>query len=442
MDCEQVRKQAYRYRRGELIGAETNALEAHLDDCATCRDYYERLGILLESASSWEPSDDASDADDLFAGIAARIEADEADAGANDKYEDEHDDEISYDYDFGRPRWASGLIGLAAGVLLTLGGFYLFWQMQESEMPGGDTESVVAGNEDKAAQDTAAESEFEALTRQESASSQVRVFGSKGADWSLVGGEKENEEIVLELDRGTLLVEFIPKDGRKLRVEAPDMSVRVVGTVFYVSTDDDGPRVGVLAGEVEVSGPDGATATLESERELGAGFEVRDMPEARRASLARHVDPEAHLARLAALERPKSGRKKRVRSPDKPESSDAGVQKAAEPDDSAEEQVRRLPPDLERLRARAERATRDRRYHDAIRYYRSLLDRLPPVHPIAASVHLDLAHIYLHRLNSPGRAAPHLRTFVERWPSDVAADSARRELCKIDASEPGCEVEQ
>jgi hypothetical protein len=170
--------------------------------------------------------------------------------------------------------------------------------------------------------------------------------------------------------------------------------------------------------------------------------------------LSRYVDADEHMAKLEGLERAERAPERR-RAPRKaraeraPERPDVGVRKAVQPAPhkaKTAERERRLPPDLERLRARAERATRKGQYHDAVRYYRSLLERLPPVHPIAASVHLDLAHIYLHRLNSPGRAAPYLRTFVERWPTDVAAPTARRELCKIAEQtgepEPGCEVQQ
>jgi RNA polymerase sigma-70 factor (ECF subfamily) len=225
------------------------------DTCPSDRDSCERLGGLLEAASAWQPSGDASAAADLFADIASRIKAADmahAELAAPDAACDGS----------GARRWVYGVVGLAAGVLLTLAGFYLF---------------------------------------------------------PLVTSDR-------------------------------------------VSVD------GVLA------------------------------------------------------------------------TQDAGAREVVEPRATSQAEAQRLPPDLERLRARADRATTRGDHHDAVRYYRSLLDRLPPMHPIAAAVHLDLADIYLHRLNSPGRAAPHLRTFVERWPSDVETDSARHELCKIDASQPGCEV--
>lgn len=456
MSCEQVRQQAYRYRRGELIGAETSAIDSHVEECATCRDYYERLGILLESASAWDTSVASSDADDLFAGIAARLEApdepDERELTADfqegvAEQADEQDDEEFVDDD-GSRRWVPAVIGLAAGVLLTLAAL---WAMQESDAPEnppqpGDTiaeqsEEPPAAPADKPAVE---------LTQHETKTPEVDVFASDDAEWTLSG----DESLVLALERGELLVEFVPEGDHTLRVDAPGFSVQVVGTIFYVSADEQGPQAGVLAGEVKVSRDDGESTTLTSARELDADFEARPMPKERVEAFTRYVDAEEHNAKLAELaraEKPSNVRRARDerRADPAPKRPDSGVQKPVQPQPKVAEKAekkRRLPPDLERLRSRAERATRGGQYHDAVRYYRTLLERLPPMHPIAASVHLDLAHIYLHRLNSPGRAAPYLRTFVERWPADVAADTARRELCKIAEQtgepEPGCEVQR
>ncbi len=431
IDCERVRKQAYRYRRDELLGVEVASIDEHLQGCAACRDYYERLGILLNAASAWNPRDDATDADDLFAGIAGRIEADSVDDEASQDAPDEPvvADDLAREL---RPRrWIFAVAGLAAGVLLTLAGVYAF---QHVGKPTGaattvaeDSPAPPADREDDAP--AASHPPFAKLAREHSGTKQVKVFASNGAHWSLHG----NHDLTLDVDKGTLLVEFVPEGGRTLHVHAPDFSIKVVGTIFYVSADKRGPRAGVLAGKVEVERPHGnePPTPLVAGREVDADFQPADMPAARTKTLASYVDVQAHLKKLAAIHR-EARVKKAHHGHAHP---DNGVSTAVKsPTSTAAEH--HLPPDLERLRSRAEQATRRGEYQEAVRCYRRLLERLPPMHPIAASVHLDLAQIYLHRLNSPGRAAPHLRIFVERWPTDVAAPSARRELCKI-AEETG-----
>ena len=467
--CGELRDRAYRYRRGELIGVEEAAIEEHLVECAACRDYYARLGILLDAAGDHDTTSDASEADQLFAGIAARIEQSDEPA--------EHAAEESDDVAKPR-RWMGVVLGAAAGVLLTLGAVYLVgFDVADKETPQvaqrSPDEAVdqPASAPGKAAPSPKADSpdsvgdgyEAGALELDEASTEQVRVFASRGAQWQLSG----EREMTLELGRGSLLVEFIPTDGRTLRVDAPDYSVRVVGTVFYVSTDESKPSVGVLAGAVEVDRAGQAASTkLSAGRELDANFESRAMPESRHQAFAPLVDLDAHRQKLARLDRA-AGSTSTARSREGSAPSGAPQKPQGEPKAASTEQppagekarvgarvspaassgkAAPLPPDLERLRERAETASRAGRYHEAVRQYRALLEGLPPMHPNAASAHLDLARLYLHRLNSPKRATPHLRTFVERWPDDVAAPTARRELCKIaeqaDRVEPACAGER
>jgi uncharacterized protein (TIGR03435 family) len=90
---------------------------------------------------------------------------------------------------------------------------------------------------------------------------------------------KTNSELVLEraddgvrirLNQGDIVVNAAKQHGH-LYVQTKDVSVSVVGTVFYVKAEKEGSRVAVFEGEVRVK--QGAT-----ERKLGPGEQVASNP--------------------------------------------------------------------------------------------------------------------------------------------------------------------
>src|SRR2546422_11298052 len=60
------------YVDGDLSERDRQALEAHLEDCASCRETIEELRALVSQAQALEPSAPSTD---LWPSIAARIEA-------------------------------------------------------------------------------------------------------------------------------------------------------------------------------------------------------------------------------------------------------------------------------------------------------------------------------------------------------------------------------
>jgi len=102
----------------------------------------------------------------------------------------------------------------------------------------------------------------------------------------------------------------------------------------------------------------------------------------------------------------------------------------------ASEPVAPEPPepvraDPRRLRDEAREALRAGDASRAASLYEEALTRLGPAAPEAASVRLELARLYASRLGQSGRAVEHLRAFVDRYPEDVAAPSARQQLCRM-----------
>lgn len=92
----------------------------------------------------------------------------------------------------------------------------------------------------------------------------------------------------VRLDRGTLLAEFTGGAGRSLRIEAGDLVVEIVGTLFAVEVTDQRACVAVAHGTVRVTR--GATSTLVTDRQQLCSDDAapRPIPADLTEQLARH----------------------------------------------------------------------------------------------------------------------------------------------------------
>jgi regulator of sirC expression with transglutaminase-like and TPR domain len=79
-------------------------------------------------------------------------------------------------------------------------------------------------------------------------------------------------------------------------------------------------------------------------------------------------------------------------------------------------------------------AERNSEWRLAAESYEQALRVMPRDATDAAAVRLDLARIYLRRLQSPELGMQQLRTFLQTWPQDPAAASVREELCRLAAA--------
>jgi hypothetical protein len=359
----------------------------------------------------------------------------------------EVDDELDRaDLDRSPNRWRLGLAALAAVVLA--GVMALVWNAQQEPAGAGERPVQLAGAEDSGATGAGAdvapvpsqmtvEQALAGAVQQPTGRESVRVFASDGAEWR-IGSDEEGT--LLELTMGALAVEFLPLAGEPpLRVRTPEYEVRVVGTVFYASTGLEGPEVGVATGAVEV------TVEGESAGRLSTG-EVYDRQTGERSTeeqfewLEGRVDVAGHEAALreraaaagsvAAVAPGRQPERTRSpgREPERVREPVRGAPEAALEDATTGSAEVPAPVDL-RARARALAAAGD--WRAAAAAWERVLAQVPASSGEEATIRLDLARIYLRQLESPLQATGHLRSFVQRFPNDVATPSVLQELCRI-----------
>jgi tetratricopeptide (TPR) repeat protein len=243
---------------------------------------------------------------------------------------------------------------------------------------------------------------------------ELRLFADEDAEYTLRG----ERDLVLVLERGTLLVEYLPETSRSLEVRSGGRTIDVVGTVFFVSSEPENHPVGVLAGAVEVREEDASSPKrIEAGESLtGDGESAQFRPDEMDEAIA-SIDLEEHHRRLERSARRRARR-------------DAEEAATRRPKPSADE-----PPTLEQKRARAERdalaALSRREYGAAARHYERLLSMVDAGATRASTTRLELAQIYAMHLGRRARAIDHLRAFLDHHPEDVAAPSARARLCEL-----------
>ena len=449
-DCDTVREMVFNYRRGELSELDSALFEETLQECEECSRYVHRVLDVLDVTLHAQAQDyldrpiDDDFADALFASISQQLL--EGEPELDDLPEDGEDEPVrmpvrlefatSFEQDMAqededdlsvpghRPLW----LGLAALLLVGVGAGAMAMFALEPVEPERAPVAVSASS------DVALSRAFEQLQPQAPTTRAVKVFANHSARWTLEG---KSPEYVLRLEQGTVLVEFLPRQKQDhLKVISGQTEVAVLGTVFYVSAEEpaqDRPaRVGVLTGKVRVKQPQSPgqparEVTLEDGEETTPTLQKTSMQQGIRAQSL--VDLGAHRTALARRDAPT---KIAAVAPKAPVEEPA-AQGAQQPEPPAHPQPTTTSrgPSQEDLRARAQKSLRDRDYARAAKSYERLLDRLPPDHGERASVRLELARLYMRYLGKRDLAILHLRKFVQQHPLDVAAPSARRQLCQL-----------
>jgi uncharacterized protein (TIGR03435 family) len=106
-----------------------------------------------------------------------------------------------------------------------------------------------------------------------------RVEMQRGSELSI---ERTNDGVRLHLNQGKVIVNAAKQRNGHLYVQTRDITVSVVGTVFFVTTEETGSSVGVLEGAVVVS-------HAETSRRVGAGEEFSTPPPSTTAVLLEEV---------------------------------------------------------------------------------------------------------------------------------------------------------
>lgn len=468
LTCDDVRSLAFDARASDDREAEVNgerraAFDRHLEECSTCRAYVGRIDGMLGSAAEADPADWASeDADETFDAVMDRLERDAgdddgpADGGAAVEF---------------WPRRYYAAAGLAAGILLTVAGFFAWRSAGTGADAGGPapptqtrtSEAGEEGSEPTSDEESTSDSDpgdgpgLDRLAAAEEDARDLEVYASPEATWAIT----DRDPVTVRLDAGTILVEYLPSGAEKMRVRTRDAEIRVTGTVFYVASDGAWTSTGVAEGSVEVDVPErDSPIGVETGQRLGSDYQIASMSDREREAIETHVDLERHRAELASVRsgdgedaggveessEPKGkgeaaapGRPSGNRATDEDPSERRGEEPAPEKTKSSEIGARDeregpdLPARVAELRRQARAAMERKDFEAAARKYEAMLDRLPEGHAAVPSVHLDVARVYLRYLERPAAAADHLRTFVTRWPDDPAAESARGELCRIAA---------
>jgi hypothetical protein len=355
-----------------------------------------------------------------------------------------------------RRRQAPVFFAVAAVVLLTFGLVYL---LQAPPEPAPQQPVVVADNADTTPALPAVPApanRFADLTTTAQGTDDIRVYALPGAEWELTEGAENR----LDLRQGAIFVEYIRQADESLTVHTDTFDVRVVGTVFYVSAESAESEVGVLAGTVEVAMAGQETAVrVQGGEQFDTETGATTLQPETREQLMQRVDPAEHEVRLqqatAALQNTEVPNDPALQRPvDQISALPApGVERnlpreSARPSGAPEEDAASIRPEppvaveepdasprttTADLLAAGRSAERNGEWRVAAESYEQALRVMPRGANDAATVRLDLARIYLRRLQSPESGMLQLRTFLQTWPQDPAAASVREELCRLAA---------
>jgi hypothetical protein len=334
MECTDARELLYDQRHDRLDDMDLVLLEAHLQECAKCRDHRMRLVGMLDSAAHHDPLKDvAFDRDALFERISGQLQAPELTPAPVKPEIVKKTVEIHEEYRR-RPRYGAIAAVLVACLLAVL----LVPRMLDdgtTDVPVSDhgpaMVELILDDDDSTPTSPAARpgQAFEGLTEQAIDSTVLSVFASGEAHWRLEG----TRDLRLSVEKGVLLVEYVPDGQTSLTVSSPTFEARVTGTVFYVIADE--ARLGVLSGQVEVAGRTDASILR-----VGAGQEVdrtqnlAPISPAVTEAATKHVDLATHEDKLSS--RPVEATEPIRRPPAKPDSAARTTSKPSPAPPSAE----------------------------------------------------------------------------------------------------------
>ena len=479
--CAAIRQMAYSYRRDELAEVDRALFEETIIACPACGRFASRLMEMLDEAPRLEAEQalgralDAPYAESLFEGILAGIASSSSQPDehltayvpnrpseldeSSDAFErltmhlkEVYDEEEEQDEAFesalrrrARRRRVIGLFAAAAALLACLGAAALSWEQSVPTTRPLQQQEVAERELTPQARRLAESEAFEALIEQHTSHEAIKVFANPEASWRIDG---ESPDYTLKLDRGTVLVEFLPTERESLRVLSGETSVEVVGTVFYVTAPPSlqgaktppagAARVGVLTGKVHVDRD--VEEQHEAIIELVDGEQLDE--EAARSPIDETIskraraliDLDAHRAMLVQRRERATEEQTPLAAPERSiEGEDASLSAKREPL-KASAKTGREKTARSVIRARREAldsAMRERDYERAAGELEALLELAPGSSVEHATYRLELARISMRYIGDRAGAMKHLKLFIAEHPQDVAAPSARRQLCRL-----------
>lgn len=429
-DCQTLRAQLFDYRLDELSVLDRAAFEERAAHCPECHLYVHRIIEMMDLAASedaWieeDLGDDPNLPDRMFSNISATLGLDVEPKRAPAPILQGTFGQPLEEEDVIAPRRHTFFLSAAALLLVGFGGVIGYHLMTSSP------QSITIPPAPIAKQDVELptppttpakqESLFAKLEAKANTPRALKIFASKEAKWRV--SSTSSKRHVLNLEQGTVLVEFLPSSSESLKVITRGSTINVTGTVFYVSQPKSSKlaEVGVLTGEVKVRA---VSRTSSPAQTLATGQRLT-------------LDDPQHIESLRAEDREQS-----FVDLARHETLLASRHKARMP---ATKPILKAPKGLsiDELSGQARQAIMQKHYERAATLHERLLKRLGSKSKARATIRLELANLYLTHLNQRNQALKHLKRFVYDHPYDIATPSARTRLCRLlgaqSEQEPAC----
>ena len=402
--CVRVRKDSFARLSGELNALEQERFDQHRRGCAACHQFVSDLEIGVAEARREPPALSVEDRDQVYEALARTIARDPS---------------VARGPVAPRPgrRVMPVVLALAACAVLAL----------------------LLGLVGRLAHRPAREARPDAMVEASPAPG-IRLRATAGTIWRLDGGAQDP---VLAVDRGAVYLSVAPRPaGHPLRVRAPGVVVRVIGTVLFVRAGQDPTEVGVARGVVLVEPVGGAPQRLEAGLQWTAPHRITPIAARDRRVVRGWLATSAHapvasstpIAEPVATEQPApiASREPSAPGAERRAPAPAEIPAAAEP----------VPPD-------GARGPQPLSYQDAeralaagdARAAAALLEGVVAARPgtlDADTARLELANLYAGPLAHTDRAVAHLRVLLGGNPTAPGREAARRLLCRLAPADSAC----
>lgn len=365
MNCADHRTRALDFVLDDLPPLERVRMEAHLDRCDGCRELTDRLNKAFAAARRWPPELGEQEMENLILRLEPYYLREEPRGG------------------FGKFVFAAA--ALTAAIAVTTTG-----SKDQQPLTEALAEPIARAKVHVPVVERA-----QAQIVRSSPRPFVKVVAGNGWDGKVGGASARSTSILMS--RGFAMIDFQGGEGRKLWVGAPNASIEVVGTRFYVDTAPNGlTTIGVISGKIVVSNGETRSAIAAGEKRTFGGAAPSSRSEAEKFAedpfLGRHKAPAAAVA--------------------------APIDPLAE-------------------LAIAERLARENNPRAALAKYDALLTTVGPTSPLGPLVRYERARLLAFTLGERARGESELRA-VAGADRGEASLQAKLSLCEIQLADDRC----
>lgn len=386
--CAEHRTQALDFVLGDLPPLEHARIAAHLENCADCEQLTARLSRAFSAAKSWPPPAEKNELEQMIARL--------------DPYLPATPEPARFSFTFATSVFAAAAV--AAGVVYL--STYTKVQVIEEPLTIAELatpEKIIIEPETPKLSPTTPE-----IVRLKPRPF-VRVVAGDSWDGKIAGDSPESTSIVMS--RGFAVIDFDGAAGRKLWVGAPNVSIEVVGTRFFVDTAPSGlTTIGVISGKVTVRHQDQQLSIHAGQRRSFGG-----QPKAALSTAENYVkDP--FLARAS-------------REP---------VMARADHEPAELAAVAEIKPTNPLLElSSAQRLSRENRHRDALAKYDALLSSLDATSPLRGLARYERARLLSFQLDELHRGTDELQQLAAGNFGEATVQ-AKLSLCELSLATDRC----